>query len=128
MRDIEHRIQQAYFTWAMYARVEYPDLELLYAIPNGGARNVQTGARLKAEGVRRGVPDMHLPVARGEFIGLWLEFKTETNYADAEQKKRMERLRAAGHRCEIVRSADDARRITEEYLTVHNLKRNANVF
>lgn len=115
-RDLEHQIQTAFVTWAMYARCEHPDLELLYAIPNGGARNVQTGARLKAEGVRRGVPDMHLPVARGPFIGLWLEFKTDKGRADEAQVKRMERLRAAGHRCEVVRSSDEARRITVEYL------------
>src|SRR5260221_619127 len=38
----------------------------LFAVPNGGARDPITGSRLKAEGVRRGTPDLILarPTAR----------------------------------------------------------------
>lgn len=37
---------------------------LLFAIPDGGRRDAVTGAHLKAEGVRAGVPDMFLAVPR----------------------------------------------------------------
>src|SRR5262245_64718583 len=48
---------------------------LCFAIPNGGARDVITAGRLKAEGVRAGVPDVCLPVARAGYHGLFLEVK-----------------------------------------------------
>lgn len=37
---------------------------LAHAIPNGGERNRIVAARMKSEGVRAGVPDVFLPVAK----------------------------------------------------------------
>ena len=48
---------------------------LLIHIPNGGKRNPREGARLKRMGVRAGVHDYHLPVARGQYHSLWIELK-----------------------------------------------------
>ena len=53
----------------------YPDLKRIYAIPNGGNRNIVTAKNLKDEGVRSGVPDLCLPVARGGFFGWYGELK-----------------------------------------------------
>lgn len=39
-----------------------PELEWLHAIPNGGPRDGFSGALLKAEGVKKGIPDLFLPV------------------------------------------------------------------
>lgn len=61
-----------------------PDLELLHAIPNGGHRDKVTAAKLKAEGVKAGIPDVFLPVARSFGVpggpvtwyhGLYVELK-----------------------------------------------------
>jgi hypothetical protein len=43
-----------------WARLQ-PRLQLLHAIPNGGARSKATAGRLKAAGVLAGMPDLHLP-------------------------------------------------------------------
>lgn len=57
------------------------EAKLAYAIPNGGARgetertNKIRGAKLKATGVKAGVPDVHLPVARRGYFGLYIEMK-----------------------------------------------------
>lgn len=60
-------------------RYEYPDVGgLLIHIPNGGSRkNEFEGWRLKRQGVRAGVSDLFLPVARGGYFGLWVEYKAE---------------------------------------------------
>lgn len=57
-------------------------LKWLHAIPNGGYRDPVTAARMKAEGVKAGVPDVFLPVARYDFTdgslechGLYIEMK-----------------------------------------------------
>lgn len=41
-----------------------PELRWLHSIPNGGARDPSTAARMKAEGVKAGVYDVFLPVPR----------------------------------------------------------------
>ena len=74
-RNEEHRIQAALFKWARYSAAETPVLHLMLAIPNGGARDAITGAILKAEGVKPGVPDVFLPVASGPFHGLFIQLQ-----------------------------------------------------
>lgn len=62
-------------------------LRWLHAIPNGGARDPITAARMKAEGVKRGVPDLFLPVARHGWHGLYLEMKKDKGKPSDEQKE-----------------------------------------
>lgn len=84
----EHAHQTAFF--ATFTPEYCPDdlrkhahlLVHMFAIPSGGARDVVTAGRLKAEGVKPGVPDVCLPVKNGMTISptplwhcLWLEFK-----------------------------------------------------
>ena len=42
----------------------HPQLALIFAIPNGGKRHIGTARKLKAEGVRSGVPDIFLACPR----------------------------------------------------------------
>lgn len=73
--------QTALFCWAALARPRYPELEWLHAIPNGGSRGsnqrdaMRVGAKMKAEGVKKGVSDICLPVKRGPWSGLYIEMK-----------------------------------------------------
>lgn len=60
----EHAQQVALFMWASQNREQYPELEWMFAIPNGGERNIAVAARLRAEGVRSGVADVFLPAGR----------------------------------------------------------------
>lgn len=59
----EHAHQCALMCWAAEQAKSTPVLALLFAIPNGGERDRVTASRLKAEGVKAGVPDLMLPVA-----------------------------------------------------------------
>lgn len=67
--------QAALFCWAQKNASVYPGIEKMFAIPNGGARDSRTGARLKMTGVKPGVPDIFLPVPKGRFAGLFIEMK-----------------------------------------------------
>jgi len=71
--DSEHAHQVALFVWAS----QQSDLRLkfMFAIPNGGLRQPATAMKLKAEGVKSGVPDIFLPVARSGYHGLFIELK-----------------------------------------------------
>lgn len=83
--DREHREQAALFEWAAYNEARIPELALLYAVPNGGARHPMVAAKMKAEGVKAGVPDMFLPVARRGWHGLYMELKVDRNKPTARQ-------------------------------------------
>jgi hypothetical protein len=66
---------------------KYPALRMLHAIPNGGHRHKATAARLKAAGVKAGVPDICLPVARGDWHGLYIELKVGKNKLTEAQRR-----------------------------------------
>jgi len=63
--------------WVRLASGAEPALRLFHAIPNGGARSKAAAGKLKAEGTLPGVPDYFLPVARGQWHGLYLELKAK---------------------------------------------------
>lgn len=73
--DTEHAHQTALFCWCAANLDEHPELRLFHAIPNGGLRSKAQAGKLKAEGVKPGVPDCFLPVARGKYYGLYIEMK-----------------------------------------------------
>jgi hypothetical protein len=120
--DEEHRSQCAVMTWAdLTARSLKDDrLQWLFAIPNGGHRHIKVAVKLKAEGVKAGVPDLMLPVASasGEFHGLFIEMKTEKGRPSKEQKRWLAGLKANGYRTEICHSAGEAIAVLKEYLEI----------
>lgn len=115
--DSEHCEQVALFEWAAMVANRYPDLALMYAVPNGGHRHPATAARLKAEGVKSGVPDIHLPVPRWGYHGLWIEMKRRSGgTVSPAQKDWKSALERQGHRVEICRGFEAAKAAIEEYL------------
>ena len=86
------------FEWARLASCKWPELSLLYHIPNEGKRSAVTGARLKSMGLKSGVPDVCLPVARGGFHGLYVEMKrTLGGRMSVNQRTWLDGLRAQGY-------------------------------
>ena len=90
----------------------------MYHIPNGGRRDAITGARLKAEGVVAGVPDIFLAVPRQGFHGLYVELKRQKGGSlESSQEDIIARLRQAGYRVEVCMGWWEAREAIENYLT-----------
>ena len=110
--------QAAVFEWAAWMESGEPRLGLLYHVPNGGWRHPATAARMKAEGVKAGVPDLCLPVPCGGWHGLYIELKKRDgkNRASAEQKRWIGMLREQGYRAEVAFGADEAIGLIGEYL------------
>ena len=117
MKQDEHREQVFLFSWAAWAATERPELALMFAVPNGGRRDAVTGKRLKDEGVKPGVPDIILPVARGEYHGLFIELKAGAGRPSAEQRGWLAALTAQGYRAAVCRGAAEAMALLEEYLS-----------
>lgn len=110
--------QQALIRWARFSLGRYPELDMLYHITNEGLRSVTTGARLKAEGLRPGVPDLCLAVARGGAHGLYIEMKrTKGGRLSAEQVVWLEKLTREGYATAVCRGWEQARDVIERYLS-----------
>lgn len=113
----EHVEQSMLIRWAEIAATRTPELGLLYAIPNGGHRHPAVAGKLKAEGVRAGVPDLCLPVARGPYHSLYIEMKAgPTSRVQPNQAAWHEKLRAQGHAVRVCYGWDAARASIEQYL------------
>jgi hypothetical protein len=112
----EHQHQKAVVQWAALVQLQYKELALLYAVPNGGQRHAAVAAKLKAEGVRAGVPDLCLPVARGDQHALYVEMKTEGGRTTPPQRAFIEALKQQQNAVVVCFSADQAIRAILDYL------------
>ena len=113
--EVEHRIQQACVRWF---NLQYPHLRgRLFAVPNGGRRDVVTGAKLKAEGVVAGVADLILLVTNKAFGALLIEMKKPGGIQSAAQRQWQEIVTTNGeYKYVICRSIYDFMREIREYL------------
>lgn len=119
--------QAAVVQWARNRAGLYPELALLFAIPNGAAlsgvndgRHWAQARKLAAEGRLAGIPDLCLPVARAGFHSLYIEMKRIGGKTSADQDFIIDRLRAEGHRVEVCEGAPAAIRVITEYLGLRN--------
>jgi hypothetical protein len=106
----EHAEQAALVAWADGHAGRLPALGLLLAIPNGARTSMSVARRLKAEGLRKGCPDLFLAQprpARGGgpgYAGLWLEMKrTRGGRVAPEQRQWHTALLAAGYDVRVCR-------------------------
>lgn len=106
--DKEGGAQEMLFRWITYQLDEYPELALLYHIPNGGKRDAKTATILKRQGVKAGVPDLHLPVARGGYHGLYIELKVGDNTTTKKQKDWIRELNKQGYLAVVCYGWDEA--------------------
>lgn len=113
--------QEALFRWAEYAKGQYPELALLFHIPNGGKRDKVTAARLKAQGVKAGLPDLFLPVSRAGWHGLFIELKVYGNKPTEKQKYWLTRLRFQQYYTTVCYGWEEAKDVIIEYLTESEL-------
>lgn len=78
--------QSAFMAWCQQYKQE-PRLMFAFHIPNGGLRTAREGYRLVAQGVRKGVPDIFIPIPSAGFHGLWIEFKRGSGVMSEHQIK-----------------------------------------
>lgn len=100
-----------------YFERKHPEIyELLHATPNGGKRTKATAGKMKAEGQKKGYPDMSLDMPRGIYHGLRLELKEPGGKGPSpEQIEWMHRLRAQGYYVVLAYGAEQAITAILEY-------------
>ena len=118
MRHKEDDECKALWQWAQLI----PELKAsLYHIPNGGRRNLLEAARMKSHGVRAGVSDYHLPIARGSYIGLWVEMKAPRSHKSVvsdSQKVWLELMKSNAHATFVCYGWHEAKAVFEWYLSL----------
>lgn len=114
----ESQEQCAFIDWARLHRQRWPQLNHLYAIPNGAATSNNNRARLVREGLVCGVCDLHLPVPRGTYHGLWIEMKKIGGCVSEEQCAWLVAMKDYGHQVTVAYSWTSAVIVLEEYLNL----------
>jgi len=115
----ETQEQIALMMWCEFQKNVHPELDLIFHIVNEGKRSVRTGAELKRMGMKKGVPDICLPVPKGTYHGLWIELKADkTKRATKEQKEWLIKLTEQGYKAVVCYGADDAVTVIKEYLNL----------
>lgn len=109
--------QKALFRWAELVKGKYPVLELMYHIPNEGRRSLSNGRYLKDQGMKRGVPDICLPVPAHHYTALYIEMKRrDGGKISREQRGWIEALNRVGNLAVVCCGWEEARTVILEYL------------
>jgi hypothetical protein len=121
----EHAEQVEVFRWAADMGATHPELLELFAVPNGARTATTVAKRLKAEGLKKGVEDVLLLVARGGWHGLCLELKradgVPSDVKPAQREWHAIHTRR-GYRVVVCFGAEEAKRVLLEYLTLPKTK------
>jgi REP element-mobilizing transposase RayT len=97
LKVTENQIQGAFFSWCDKHRRQMPELELMFAIPNGAYKSKYAQKLFKSTGLKAGVLDVFFPVPRCGFNGMFIEFKSESGRLSPAQKWWIENLRKQGY-------------------------------
>ena len=116
MNKEELAAQIALFELAALLETQCPGLELMFHVPNEGKRSVYTGAELKRAGLKKGVPDVMLPVARKKYNGLAIELKAGSNKPTEDQKKWLTGLAKEGWLCYVCWGYEAAAAVLSDYM------------
>lgn len=114
----EEQEQAAVIEWRDLMVPQFPDLEDLIHIPNGGWRSKPEAVRLKRIGVKPGVSDLFLPAPVGKYHGLWIEMKRQQGgRLRPDQKDWLDRMNRKGYLALRADGAEEACEILYKYLT-----------
>lgn len=105
--------QRSVIEWAGYAHVP------IFHIPNGGSRDRREAYQLKLQGVKAGVPDLMVPVARGGYHGLFVEMKrSDGGSVSAKQRAWLDELSRQGYMAVVCHGAMEAIARIRAYLSL----------
>jgi hypothetical protein len=105
--------QIALFDWASYR----PDLKLMFHVTNEGRRTVQHTQSLLRQGMKPGVPDIFLPIAKGPYHGLFIEMKRRIGGRQTPEQKEWQRaLLEEGYCAVVCKGFEEAKDVIDWYM------------
>lgn len=116
---LEEWEQEQFFRWVYANQIKHPELQLCNGSMNGVRVSPKIRAKLKCQGCRPGVPDIDLPVKRGEYGGLRIEMKrVKGGTVSPEQKQFHTLLAEQGYRVEVCKGWRVAVEVVKNYLGI----------
>lgn len=115
----EHTEQVKLFAWCKLNEQYYPELELIFAIPNQGSsgkKGMLRQRKMKSEGQKKGIPDIMLPVKNKTYSGIFIEMKVGKNEPTKDQSWWLTKLRQQNFYCTVCYSANEAAKTLLDYL------------
>lgn len=112
----EHDLQCSIIHWAKLHERQYPELEFLFAIPNGSYKSAKSAKEFQEEGLKSGVPDLCLPIPRGGYGALYIELKSPTGKLSENQRKWLQGLTDVGNLCLEARTYERVTQVILDYL------------
>jgi len=88
----------------------------MFAIPNGGHRNIRVAQKLKHEGVLSGVSDMFLALPSGKSAGLFIELKIKPNKPTDNQITFAKKMMESGYHVEFIYSFEKFQQVVIDWL------------
>jgi hypothetical protein len=115
--SLESEDQEAIFEWAKTMEYLYPELELLQGSMQGVKLNIGQAVKAKKQGMKKGFPDIYLPVKNKTYSALCLELKRESGGKVSETQKRCLKLLAKyGNYACVCKGRESAIKVIMDYL------------
>ena len=118
---LERVEQESLFSWATTMETKEPRLRLLNASLNGVRLAVHQAILAKKGGMKKGYPDVFLPVAAMGYHGLFIEMKRRDGRASdvkKEQRAWLEDLKGQGFHADVCFGWEEAARLIAWYLGI----------
>lgn len=112
----EDEEQAVVIEWCELNSHRYPELKMIYHVPNEGKRSAAYAAKEKRLGLKKGVPDLVIPVKRMGFAGLYIEMKKIGGRLTREQRIWLDMLNDEGYAAFVAEGAEQAIKIIQGYL------------
>ncbi len=111
--------QEQIFKWSRANQIDCPDLQLLNASLNGFRLAPKLRAAAKRQGMKKGYPDIFLPVTTFQFAGLYIELKRiKGGSVSPEQKTWLARLAEQKYKAVVCRGWREAVETIKDYLGI----------
>lgn len=127
----ESKLQREFFIWVDALLLIWPELENVYAVPNGAtlARGPAAWMILKYLGARAGTLDISIDIPAGPYHGMKIEMKRLVGGMNPDQERRYGLNNRLGYLSVVCRSGNSAIECLNRYLKLRwpdfpNRKRN----
>lgn len=108
----ESQLQAECVKWFRY---QYP-FHVIFAIPNGGNRDIRQAVTLKREGVLSGVADLFVMHPSGDWHGLFIEMKLPKTKQSENQILFEENAKSRGYKYVICRTFEEFQETIIDYI------------
>lgn len=119
----EHQIQSAFFEYVRLMERSDSRYLAIHATPNQGIKGGGFwGQKRKAEGLRKGFPDIAVLLPRGGYHGLFIELKVPPNKTSTEQQQCLQVLKNNGYLAVVIttKNVDDLISYVQDYLNLES--------